>query len=233
MTSAQKPIALKILRFKPGVIDPAQFQHYSVSVNDEATVLDCLELIRSLHDHTLMYRHSCHHAACGTCACVINGKEALACTTRVKDLKDGELTLTPLKGFAPVGDLVVNMSAFFNKLSEQWSGLQTIEWPSSQADSSNSGTVQALENCIECGSCVSACPPARRNSHFLGPAALAAIHREMIKSPQRWPQLLKLARGERGERHCRRHLACSKVCPTGVYPARHIAEIRKIDTKEQ
>jgi len=233
MTSDLKTITLKILRFKPGVIDPAQFQRHSVSVNDEATVLDCLELIRSLHDNTLMYRHSCHHAACGTCACVINGKEALACTARVKDFEDGELTLTPLKGFTPVGDLVVNMSAFFNNLSDQWSGLTTIEWPSSQDDSSKSGTVQKLENCIECGSCVSACPPARHNSHFLGPAALAAIHREMIKTPQKWPQMLKLARGEHGERHCQRHLACSKVCPTGVYPARHIAEIRKIDTKEQ
>ena len=233
MTPAPKTITVKILRYKPGVIDPARFQSYRVIAGPRVTVLDCLEQIRLQQDHTLMYRHSCHHASCGTCACVINGQEALASTTPIATFEDNALTITPLKGFPSAGDLAVEMNLFFEDFSDQWSGLQTMEWSLLRVDSGKSITVQTLENCIECGSCVSACPPAQRNSNFLGPAALAAIHREMMKSPQKWPQLLELARGERGERHCRRHLACSRVCPTGVYPAMHIAEIRKIDNNQQ
>ena len=227
MTKAPKTITVKILRYKPGVIDPAQFQSYRVLAKPHATVLDCLEQIRLRQDHTLMYRHSCHHAACGTCACVINGQEALACTTRVEAFKNDALTITPLKGFPSAGDLVVEMNAFFEDFSDRWSVLQPIEQPALPDDATFSDKTERFENCIECGSCVSACPPAQRPGRFMGPAALAAIHREMIKSPQNLPQLLTLATGARGEKHCQRHLACSRVCPAGVYPARHIADIRK------
>ena len=39
--------------------------------------------------------------------------------------------------------------------------------------------------------------------------------------------MLALAGTERGERRCERALLCSRVCPTGVYPARHIMELRR------
>lgn len=40
-------------------------------------------------------------------------------------------------------------------------------------------------------------------------------------------EILALTGRDGGEPRCRRHLSCSRVCPTGVYPARHIAELRK------
>ena len=39
-------------------------------------------------------------------------------------------------------------------------------------------TWERFENCIECGSCVSACPV---TENFIGPAPLASINREIIK----------------------------------------------------
>jgi succinate dehydrogenase/fumarate reductase-like Fe-S protein len=62
----------------------------------------------------------------------------------------------------------------------------------------------------------------------MGPAALAAIHNEMLKSPAKKTALLALADGERGQRLCRRALNCSRVCPTAVNPARHIADLRRM-----
>jgi len=61
----------------------------------------------------------------------------------------------------------------------------------------------------------------------MGPAALAAIHNQMAKNPPDADELLQLAGSGRGERWCERALACSRVCPAGVNPARLIADLRR------
>ena len=71
---------------------------------------------------------------------------------------------------------------------------------------------------------------------FLGPAVLAVLNRELLNREARDRQsaetsdggraLLELAEGERGVRRCQRALECSRVCPTAVYPAWHIQELR-------
>jgi succinate dehydrogenase/fumarate reductase-like Fe-S protein len=57
---------------------------------------------------------------------------------------------------------------------------------------------------------------------------LAAVNNELKKSPQNSEGLLSLAGSERGERLCERAVNCSRVCPNKVYPARHIADLRKL-----
>ena len=216
-----KAIQFKILRFKAGAIDPPRFQVYPLHVTEDQTVMDCLEAIRVEQDPNLMYRHACHHAACGTCACLINDTERLACITNVWELKTAVVTLAPLRGFKCRGDLVVDVVPFFSDIDYRWPSLR----PSEQAVAKEE--FQRFENCIECGCCVSACPVSGRNSQFLGPAALSALHRELLKNPDRKKGLLKLAGGEKGVRHCTRALDCSRVCPGAVYPSGHIAKLRK------
>jgi len=41
-----------------------------------------------------------------------------------------------------------------------------------------------------------------------------------------------MAANKNGERLCERALNCSRVCPTGVYPARHIADLRRLLEKK-
>ena len=113
-----KKITFKILRYKPGHIDPPRFQEFKIEADPNTSVLDGLEKIRLEQDKTLMYRHSCHHASCGTCACKINGAERLTCITRPQDLQTDTITLTPLEGFKPIGDLVVSTPASGNNYSD-------------------------------------------------------------------------------------------------------------------
>jgi succinate dehydrogenase / fumarate reductase iron-sulfur subunit len=87
-------------------------------------------------------------------------------------------------------------------------------------------TITKFENCIECGCCVAACPVVRKNRHFLGPAVLSAINTQKKKNPSAETDLLALATAANGEALCQRAVACSRVCPTAVYPAKHIAELR-------
>ena len=221
-------IIFRILRFKPGRIDPPRHQEFELAVGPQTTVLDSLEQLRLEQDNTLMYRHSCHHSSCGTCACMINGVPRPACVTGVLDLGTATVTLEPLVGFRTIGDLVVDMRDFYADLSEEWSGLRAAEARGGKRSPQSQPRPVRFENCIECGCCVAACPAVGGSDGFMGPAALAAIHNEMLKSPAQKTPLLALADGERGQRLCRRALNCSRVCPTAVYPARHIADLRRM-----
>ena len=227
-----KKTTFRILRHKPGHIDPPRFQEYIIEADPAASVLDGLEKIRLEQDHTLMYRRSCHHSSCGTCACKINGTERLTCITKIYELEGDTITLTPLEGFKPLGDLVVDMSRFSDGISEDWSYLRKAEEVNSADPTEDIGQFTRFENCIECGACVSACPVSHRNEAFMGPAVLAAINCELKKSPQKAKALIGLAGSERGEHLCERALNCSRVCPTNVYPARHIADLRRTLEKD-
>ena len=227
-----KKITFRILRYKPGLIDPPQFQDFSIEEKPEMTILDGLEKIRLEQDSTLMYRHSCHHSSCGTCACKINGTERLACTTRINDLKSISITLAPLDGFRLIGDLVVDISPLFKNISADWSYQKNSENVKSSQMPEGIKEFKRLENCIECGACIAACPVTLENKGFLGPAALAALSNELKKSPQKAESLLAMAGNKNGERLCERALNCSRVCPIGVYPARHIADLRKLLEKK-
>ncbi|MCK5738964.1 succinate dehydrogenase/fumarate reductase iron-sulfur subunit [bacterium] len=220
-------LTFRIFRFKPGITDSPKFQDFEIAVTEEMSVLDALEKIRLEQDATLMYRHSCHHSSCGTCACKVNGKEQLTCTTNVRALETDIITVEPLAGFRKIGDLVVDMTGFYNDIPEEWDYLRPCEKVKSTGMPEGIQAFTRFENCIECGSCVSACPVSHADSPFMGPAAMAALHTEMQKSPEKQAELIAIAGGEHGERHCERAIDCSRVCPTQVSPARHILELRK------
>ena len=228
----RKKITFKISRYKAGVIDPPRVFTYMLEADEQMSVLNALETIRLRHEPTLVYRHSCHHSSCGTCACIINGTERLACTTKVLALDSPVVTIEPLNGFERIADLAVLTDTMYREISPQWSYLQPVEESDNQAKTSHTKGYQRFENCIECGSCVSACPVSQSGEQFVGPAVLAAVHREMVKSPASQKAMLKIAGGPRGERWCQRALACSRVCPTKVYPARHIADLRRLLHKQ-
>ena len=220
-----KKITFQISRFKPNKIDPPAFQDYRLPVTESMTVLDCLEKIRLEQDRTLMYRHSCHHSSCGTCAIIINGSERLACTTNVCMLASSTIALEPLRGFERIGDLVVKLDSLYHDVAEEWTYLQPAKALGIDPLPLIGRSFTRFENCIECGSCISACPVMQQNGNFIGPAGLSALHRETLKSPRRKEDILKLSNGERGVRMCKRALACSRVCPTAVYPSKHIADL--------
>ena len=223
-----KNVTFRILRYKSKRIDPPRYRDFSLQVEPDMSVLDALEKIRLEQDNTLMYRHSCHHSSCGTCACKINGKERLTCITKISDLKEDTITLTPLEGFKPIGDLVVDMQRFYEDYSEEWRYLRRSERIKSKRRPAGISHFTRFENCIECGACISACPVTRNSNAFMGPAVLAAVNNELKNSPQKSEDLLTMAGSKRGERMCQRAVNCSRVCPNKVYPARQIADLRRL-----
>lgn len=226
-------VTLKIFRFRPG--EKTHYDTFPISLPDAANVLDAIEQAWAHHDRTLMFRHACHHASCGTCAVRINGVEKLPCITPLRGYVNGraEVTIQPLRHFPLVGDLVVDVSGFFQK--QEASGMVITR----TAEPTLLGVPSAIpdglerhnrfENCIECGICISACPTMAADPKFLGPAALAAIYRarQQTDDPQTSARMLKLADGEQGVWRCHTAFECTEACPQSVYPAEAIMSLRR------
>ena len=210
-------------------------KHFSLPADNNTTVLDLLELCRKNHDPGLIYRHSCHHGSCGSCTCIINGRERLACTTKAADLEDGPIRVEPLRGFPLLEDCAVNPEPTFRDLSSTWSYLRDASTETSAAtstDTSEPNTAesaasapQRFEDCIECGACISACPAV---GTFKGPAYCAALFRQYRNKPKEAPALLAAADRKEGVFGCQRAIECSRVCPNNVAPAKKIQQLKQI-----
>ena len=221
-------VTFKIFRYKPGLIDPPRYDTYRVTVEEHHTVLDVLEHLR-LEDPTLTYRHSCHHGSCGTCGMLVNGKEVLACVTRVVDLGTTQVVVEPLRHQPLVSDLVVDMTPFFEKYEPV--GMPYIresEFLPEAQPPEEVGRYTRFENCLECGLCLSACPVVGTDARYLGPAALAAAAR-VVQEPrgQDVAAVLHMVDTEEGCWRCHTVLECSEVCPNGVQPGEMILFLRR------
>ena len=62
-------------------------------------LLNALEAIKETQDPTLGFRRSCGEGVCGSDGMNINGKNGLACITKLHDLPD-RVVITALTGFS-------------------------------------------------------------------------------------------------------------------------------------
>jgi succinate dehydrogenase / fumarate reductase iron-sulfur subunit len=220
-------VTFKIFRYKPGLIDPPRYDTFEVEIENHTTVLDVLEKLR-LDDPSLTYRHSCHHASCGTCAMRVNGREVLACVTNVKALGTPEVTVEPLRNAPVVSDLVVDMAPFYEKYAPIGRPLiRQSEFLPQSTPSEEVGAYTRLEDCIECGICLSVCPVVGSDAEYMGPAALAAAAR-VVQEPRGKdvPTILKMVDNEQGCWRCHAAMECSAACPSNVDPGGLIMYLR-------
>jgi succinate dehydrogenase / fumarate reductase iron-sulfur subunit len=194
----------------------------------EATILDALLEFRRSRDRSLVMRHSCMHASCGLCSVRINGREALACDARLADLPGSTITIEPIRGGAPLADLAVDAADFHARMEAV--GLPLVRQAESLRAVPPDGVpaYTRFESCIECGLCLSACPVARADRTFIGPAALAAAAR-VAEEPRGRPlgPILALAAEPDSVWRCHDILECSVVCPAAVDPARLVIGLRR------
>src|SRR3954454_14952213 len=94
-----------------------RFQTFAVPRRENQTILDVVTEIQRDQDATLAYRFACRVGMCGSCAMVVNGRPRWTCRTRVREVvgPDDRLRLEPLRNFAVVKDLAVEMTDFFDK----------------------------------------------------------------------------------------------------------------------
>jgi succinate dehydrogenase / fumarate reductase iron-sulfur subunit len=202
------------------------WQDFQVTLPRSAYVLDALEEIEK-QDPSLLYRHACHHASCGSCGLRVNGRERLACVTLLADVaRPGRpLCLEPLRNFPIIGDLLVDFGSFMAGLDR--ADLPLVRQAELQPAADQSYT--RFESCIECGLCVSACPIAGSDPLYAGPATLAAAWRGLEQPrPSSRADLITLVDGEQGVWRCHAAFECTEVCPSNVDPAGAIMSLRRL-----
>ena len=209
----------RVFRYKQGQSAPS-YQTFTVKAGPRTTVLEALQEIRRTQDRTLILRHSCHHASCGTCGMRVNGQEALACVTNVQELGTEAVLVEPINNIPLVADLVVDMGGFYERYVD--AGMPYLRQSEFEPDAAlPEGIAQytRYENCLECGLCLSACPVMATDPEFLGPMGLAAAER-LLNEPRGVDKeaIDKLIADEHGLWRCPSSFECTEACPYEVDP---------------
>ncbi len=227
-------VTVRVSRYKQDG-SPPRLDSFDVEAGPDEYVIDVIERIWAEHDRSLVFRHACHHGACGSCGLRINGHERLPCSVLIRGITadGGTLTLEPLRNLPVVSDLMVNMAPFYERMEAVHFTPARVAEPildeTSGRPAVQPSPVLRYEDCLECGLCFSACPIFGTDPEYLGPGALAAIAR-MIQEPRDGVDvraLRRLANSEHGCWRCHAAFECSEVCPSGVDPARSIAGLRR------
>ena len=102
----------RIQRYNPETDEKPYFQDYDIEMGpSDRMLLDALVRIK-VSDDTLALRRSCREGVCGSDAMNINGKNGLACITKLADVKE-PVVIRPLPGLPIIRDLIVDMTQFF------------------------------------------------------------------------------------------------------------------------
>jgi len=224
-------VGLKIWRYDSKSGDRA-LREYEIDAPEEATLLDCLDIVKDRHDGTLAYRKSCRMMICGSCGMRMDGGAVLACKTRMYDVAQaGHAPVISAMGNLPiVKDLVVDMDPFWGKIRAVGPYLQPrLDQATDKENVVSQERMEPIHKeslCILCGCCVSECNSMESDPDFLGPAALAKGMR-FVGDPRDGATVERLESysEEHGIWDCTRCYFCQERCPKGVDPRDAIAKL--------
>ena len=132
---------------------------YTVAVHEGEVVLDVLHRLQATQASDLAIRWNCKAGKCGSCSAEINGRPKLLCMTRLSPLPPGPVTITPLRTYPVIRDLVTDVSVNYGWALHVPSfappeALKPGEYRMAQADVDRS---QEFRKCIECWLCQDVC----------------------------------------------------------------------------
>jgi succinate dehydrogenase / fumarate reductase iron-sulfur subunit len=208
---------------------------YTVEVNDGEVVLDIIHRIQQTQSGDLAVRWNCKAGKCGSCSAEINGKPRLMCMTRMNIFSPDEtVTVTPMRTFPVIKDLVTDVSFNYQKALEipafaPPADLKPGEYRMAQVDVERS---QEFRKCIECFLCQDVCHVIRDHEEnkaaYAGPRFLMRIT-ELDMHPLDQLDRREAAQAEHGIGLCNITKCCTEVCPEHI----HITDNALIPLKER
>ena len=195
---------------------------YDVEVNEGEVVLDIIHRLQATQAPDMAVRWNCKAGKCGSCSAEINGRPSLMCMTRMSTFTEEEtVTVTPLRTFPVIRDLVTDVSFNYTKAREVMSfeppeGLKPGEYRMQQVDVERS---QEFRKCIECFLCQNTCHAVRdhedNKEHFAGPRFLMRVA-ELDMHPLDSRERRDDAQEEHGLGFCNITKCCTEVCPEHI-----------------
>ncbi|MGV0643772.1 succinate dehydrogenase/fumarate reductase iron-sulfur subunit [Mycolicibacterium sp. XJ879] len=210
------------LRVWRGDNDGGELQDFTVEANDGEVVLDVIHRLQQTQTGDLAVRWNCKAGKCGSCSAEINGMPRLLCMTRMSTFDPSEtITVTPLRTFPVIRDLVTDVSFNYEKAREIPSftppkELQPGEYRMQQVDVNRS---QEFRKCIECFLCQNVCHVMRDHEEnkkaFAGPRYFIRTA-ELEMHPLDTADRRDLAQDETGLGLCNITKCCTEVCPENI-----------------
>ncbi|OZG29518.1 succinate dehydrogenase/fumarate reductase iron-sulfur subunit [Williamsia sp. 1138] len=205
-----------------GDIEGGDLQDYTVQANDGEVVLDIIHRLQATQTPDLAVRWNCKAGKCGSCSAEVNGRPKLLCMTRMSTFTEDEvITVTPMRTFPVIRDLVTDVSFNYQKAREIQSftppeGLKAGEYRMKQVDVQRS---QEFRKCIECFLCQDTCHVVRDHEEnkeaFAGPRYLMRVA-ELDMHPLDVAERRKSAQEEHGLGMCNITKCCTDVCPEHI-----------------
>jgi succinate dehydrogenase / fumarate reductase iron-sulfur subunit len=204
-----------------GDADSGALRDYTVEVNEGEVVLDIIHRLQATQASDLAVRWNCKAGKCGSCSAEINGRPRLLCMTRMSTFAEDEVvTVTPMRTFPVIRDLVTDVSFNYMKAREVQSftppDLKPGEYRMQQVDVERS---QEFRKCIECFLCQNTCHVVRDHEEnkesFSGPRYLMRIA-ELEMHPLDQADRRDVAQDEHGLGLCNITKCCTDVCPEGI-----------------
>jgi succinate dehydrogenase / fumarate reductase, iron-sulfur subunit len=200
-----------------------EIQDFDVEVNEGEVVLDVIHRLQATQTPDLACRWNCKAGKCGSCSMEINGKPKLGCMTRMSTFEDDEtVTITPLRTFPVIRDLVTDVSYNYEKARETPAfappaGVKPGEYRMQQIDVERS---QEFRKCIECYLCQNTCHVVRDHEDnkeaFAGPRFfIRAAELDMHPLDARTDRK-NYAKEHQGLGYCNITKCCTEVCPEHI-----------------
>jgi succinate dehydrogenase / fumarate reductase, iron-sulfur subunit len=200
---------------------------FDVEVNDGEVVLDVIHRLQATQVPDLAVRWNCKAGKCGSCSAEINGRPRLLCMTRMSTLPPQQpVTITPMRTFPVIRDLVTDVSYNYDKAREVRAfmppkGVQPGDYRMQQVDVERS---QEFRKCIECFLCQNTCHVIRdheeNKARFSGPRLLMRIA-ELDMHPldaadEEGVDRKQAAQDGHGLGFCNITKCCTEVCPEHI-----------------
>jgi succinate dehydrogenase iron-sulfur subunit len=237
MTYNQDMATVRVQRFNPDSDKKPHLQDFQVPLENDPTLLDALQLIKSRMDGSVTFRRSCRHAICGSCAMNVNGRNILVCHEPLKKHLDGRnrVTIRPLPYLPVIKDLVVDRSSFWKQyqLVKPWLvPPQEVPEKEFRMTPQEVQDLQDAEHCIMCGACYSACTVVGMTKEYIGPHALLKNFMRVLDPRDSIPaERLELVSGSYGVARCHSIFNCIDACPKGLDPTKAIETLRNLSRK--
>ena len=197
-------------------------QDFTVEVNEGEVVLDVIHRLQATQASDLAVRWNCKAGKCGSCSAEINGRPRLLCMTRMSTFTEAEaITVTPMRAFPVIRDLVTDVSFNYVKAREIPAfapppDLAPGEYRMQQVDVARS---QEFRKCIECFLCQDTCHVVRDHEEnkaaFAGPRFLMRIA-ELDMHPLDALDRKEQAQDDFGLGFCNITKCCTEVCPEHI-----------------
>ncbi|WP_328389528.1 succinate dehydrogenase/fumarate reductase iron-sulfur subunit [Nocardia sp. NBC_00416] len=205
-----------------GDTEGGELQDFTVPVHEGEVVLDIIHRLQATQASDLAVRWNCKAGKCGSCSAEVNGKPRLLCMTRMSTFTPEDVvTVTPLRTFPVIRDLVTDVSYNYQKAREIPSftpppDLKPGDYRMQQVDVQRS---QEFRKCIECFLCQNTCHVVRDHDEnkdaFAGPRYLMRIA-ELEMHPLDVADRRDAAQEEHGLGYCNITKCCTEVCPENI-----------------